>query len=405
MQPGLKRSRGAESRSTSSRIAACAKSKSNGRVGRLIQSEGEKHNASLSENGQEGSVTVVAARSGPFAVSLRDPLGIASRPDQPRRVVVRADAPPVVAVRGPDGVSDVSPGDTLRVGIAARDDIAVASVELHYDVTRGDSSKDGGDTQHVAVSLKGLGSRSARGEASLALLPLGLKPGDSLSYRVRVADNRPAPRGPNVVWSTSETLTIVAAAEPLVVRASRARSSGLRGKLDSLRKDVVALRGSTDQLRQAAEAAVREDGEWDETQRDALEEREAAARQIEDRLKLLARELEAGPGLRELARAAHQVADVEAEAARAALDQARRENDARARQAGLDRSAGRLAAVNERLDDLARKFEAISQEGAKIDRLSELAKRQEALAEIAPTLAGDRAQSDRVQAEQHRNTK
>src|SRR4029077_1446624 len=96
-----------------------------------------------------------------------------------------------------------------------------------------------------------------------------------------------------------------------------------------------------------------------------------------------------------------QVADVEAEAARSALDQARREHDALARQAGLDRSAGRLAAVTARLDDLARQFEAISQEGAKVDRLSELAKRQEALAEIAPTLAGDRAQSDRVQAEQH----
>ena len=363
--------------------------------------EGEKHAATLAENALEGSVTVGAARSGPFAVSLSDPLGIASRPDRPRRVVVQADAPPVVAVRGPDGVTDVSPGDTLSVGIAARDDIAVASVELHYEVTRGDSSNDGGDAQHSAISLKGLGSQAARGEASLALSPLGLKPGDSLSYRVRVADNRPAPRGPNVVWSTSETFTIVAAAEPLRVRASRARSSSLRGKLDALRKDVVAERGTTDRLRQVAEAAVHEDGQWDDTQSRSLEEREAAARAIEERLKLLARELEADPGLRELARAAGQVADVEAEAARAALDQARRESDARARQSALERSASRQAAVNERIDDLARKFDAISQDGAKIGRLSELAKRQEALAAVAPTMNGDRAQSDHVQAEQH----
>jgi hypothetical protein len=363
-------------------------------------SEGEKRTASLAENGQNGSVTVVATRSGPFTVALSDSVGIASRPDQPRRVIVRADAPPVVAVQGPDGVSDVSPSDTLRVGIAARDDLAVASVELHYDVVRGDSAGDGGETKHVAVSMKGLGSQSARGEASLALLPLGLKSGDSLSYRVRVADNRPAPRGPNVVWSTSQTLTIVAAAEPLTVRASRARSAGLRGKLDALRKDIIAERGTTDQLRQAAEAVVREDGDWDETQRRSLEEREAAARKIEDGLKRLAREMEAGPGLRELARAAHQVADVEAEAARAALDQTRRENDALARQAGLERSAGRLAAVHERLDTLVRRFDAISQEGAKINRLSELAKRQESLADMARAITGDRAQSDRVQAEQ-----
>jgi hypothetical protein len=369
--------------------------------GAVEPSGGQKLAASLGGDGGHGSVAVLADRSGPFAISLSDSLGIASRPDQPRRVVVRADAPPVVQVRGPDDVSDASPGDTLDVGIAARDDVAVASVELHYDIGRRGSSAEGGESGRVAVSLNGLGSASARGVASLALAPLGLLPGDSLTYRVRVADNRPAPRGPNVVWSNSHTLSIVAAAESLRVRASKARSSGLRGKLAAIGKDVVTERGMTDQLRQAAEAAVRQDGDWDETRTQTLNEREAAARKIEDRFKLLARELAASPGLRELGRAAGQVADLEAEAARVAFEKARRETDARARQAALERSAARLAAVNERVDDLARKLDAINQEGDKIGRLSELAKRQEELAAIAPTFAGDRAQSDRVQAEQH----
>ena len=97
-----------------------------------------------------------------------------------------------------------------------------------------------------------------------------------------------------------QTLSIVAAALPLHVRVSRARRSGLRGKLDALRKDVVAERGATDQLRQSAETAAREERPWDELLSRSIEEREAAARKIEDRLKLLARELEAIPAIASL---------------------------------------------------------------------------------------------------------
>ena len=230
----------------------------------------ERFSASLEASGRRGVVEVEAVRSGPFAVSLADSIGIASGPDEPRRVVVRADLPPVVAVRGPDGVHDASPKDTLSVAIAARDDIAVASVELHYTIERADSSSAEPETRHIDAAPTGIGSRAARGLAALALSRLGLKPGDSLSYRVRVADNRPAPRGPNVVWSEQRTLSIVAAATPIAARASRARSSALRSKLESIKKEVIADREKTEHLRQAADAARRGDGPWDEPQRQRL---------------------------------------------------------------------------------------------------------------------------------------
>ncbi len=329
---------------------------------------------------REGSVTVEAVRSGPYSVSMSDELGIASRPDSPRRVVVRADAPPVVAVRGPEGVRDSSANDTLALAIAARDDIAVASVELHYAIDRASSSAGDAESQHVAVALPGVGSRSARGEGSLALGSLGLKPGDSLSYRVRVADNRPAPHGPNVVWSPEQTLSIVAAAEPLGVRASRARTSGLRSRLESLRNEVRVDRAKTEELRVAADAVRRGDGEWDDARKESLADRAEATRAIEDQLKLLARELDADRGMQPLSRAAQQVALVEAAAARARLDQAGREHDAAARHTGLEQAVGRLAEVNERLDELARDFEAARREAAEIGRLNELARRQEELA-------------------------
>jgi len=361
---------------------------------------GETLSAILTESMREGSVAVLAARSGPFAVSLCDQLGIASRPDAPRRVLVRVDQPPAVMVRGPEGVTDIGPKDTLALGIAARDDIAVDSVELHYEVERRGSSAGSSETAHVAVSLKGMGSRSARGDAMLALAPLGLKRGDSLSYRVRVADNRPAPRGPNVVWSESQTLMIVAAAEPVWVRASRARSARLGGKLETLKKDVIADREETERLRREADIARRGEGEWDENRKRSLEEREAAARTIEDRLKLLARELAADPALGQLSRPVAQVGEVEAEGARAALEQARREADPTARHAGIERAGGRLASVSERLDELTHKFAVASREGAEISRLSALANRQEELAATAQPIGGDRAGADRAAAEQ-----
>ena len=192
---------------------------------------------------------------------------------------------------------------------------------------------------------------------------------------MRVADNRPAPRGPNVVWSAPQSLLVAAAALPLRLQASRARTSGVRTKLETLKRDVFADREKTEKLRQEADAVRRGAEEWDETRREALAEREAATRAIEDRIKVFAHELDADPATRTLSRQAHQVAAVDAEA-RSGLDQARREVDPVARHAGLEHAVGRLAAVNERLDDLTRKLDAAAVEQAEVNRLGELATRR-----------------------------
>ncbi|MFI5259254.1 MAG: hypothetical protein ACHQ01_06570, partial [Candidatus Limnocylindrales bacterium] len=357
--------------------------------------------ASVASDGKSGSVTVVAEASGPYSVALRDENEIDSRPQNPGRVVVRPDAAPVLAVRGMDGLKEASPDDLLVAGIAARDDIAVASVELHYAIERRGSSPDAPEPAgHVAVSLPGLGSRSARGEASLALEPLALKAGDQLSYRVRVADNRPAPRGPNVVWSPVGSLSIVDTALPIRARRSLARRSAARARLDAVKKAVAADRRETEQLRQAADSVRRGSGVWDEARQRALEEREAAAREEGDRLELLARDLAEDPRLRPLARSARQIAEVEAEAVRAMFEKARREDDPARRLADFEQAAGRLGAVNERLDDLERKLVELGQSETGHRGLRELAERQKRIAAGAEA-TGDRALLDRLQARQN----
>ena len=195
----------------------------------------------LGDDGKRWSATVVAESSGPFVVKLRDEYNLISKPEPVRRVVVRPDAPPIVAVAAPDAFKETSSDDMLTLGIAARDDVAVASAELHYTIERSQGST-GAKSGSVAAPLDGLGMPMARGEAALNLATLALKPGDAISYRVRVTDNRPAPRGPNGTWSTTHLLRIIEHSESLRARQETAeredlRSAGTHSK-DSRRKSA-----------------------------------------------------------------------------------------------------------------------------------------------------------------------
>jgi|GEM_PF-1942411 len=358
--------------------------------------------ATLAADHRSGSVVVIAETSGGFSLRIRDEQGLASRAETPRRLVVRPDAPPLLRVPGSDKAEETRPDDTLRIPVAARDDVAVASVELHYTIerARGESVAQEGESGHVVASWKGLGMASARGVLELPLKPLGLKPGDKVSYRVRVADNRPAPRGPNVVWSTPRMLGIVANAETLQTRQNRLEREAIQAKLDALKAAAAETRKETEQLRYAADAAQRGNGAWEEPQQRELEQREVEARAVSDRLQVLARELAADAKFRPLSRPARQIAEVEAEGGRAMLEQAHKQENPTQRLNDLRQADARLAAVSHRLDELQREFDALNRRNADLQRLGTLADREAAIAQDAAEKAADRAQLDRLQAEQ-----
>ena len=356
--------------------------------------------ATLSSGGRSGSVTVVAEASGPYTIDLRDEYGIVNAPEPPRRMIVRPDAPPTVTVRGLETLKEASPDDILTVGFAARDDIAVASIELHHAIHRSGSIGAVPEKGHVAVKPEGLGSRGVRGLASLAFRSLSLKPGDALTYRLRVADNRPAPRGPNVVWTSPEEITIVAGAEPLVARLGRVRRESVKAKLEALKKTAAANRQELERLGVASEAARRGEGRWDKTRQQEVERREADARDLVDRLQSFARDLDKDPGFQPLSRPARQIADLEAEGARTMIDRARQEGDPSRRLSDFQQAGNRLAGVGDRLDELQRKLDAQGKDDSQRGRLQALAARQQKIAEEAQT-PGDRAQLDRLQSRQN----
>ena len=356
-----------------------------------------------SSDGTHWSGTVGAEASGPFAFRLRDEHGLENRPEAPRRLTVRPDAPPTLAVATPDAFKETRPDDLLMVAVVAHDDVAVASCELHYTIERAAGST-GPDPGHVAAPLAGLGTRSARGEAALSLKPLALKSGDTVSYRVRVADNRPAPRGPNVAWSGGHSLRIVDQADSLLARQGSAERAELRARLEAIRKATDEGRQALEQLHYAADIARKGQGPWDGAMAKGLADREAAAGDAADRLQLLARDFADHSTFNPLARPTRQVAEVEVEAARAALEAARRTEDATRRVDEVKRGHGRVVAVLGRLDDLLRKFDELAKLDDNRNRLRALAERQDDLAARADEAAKEqnRGPLDALQAEQER---
>ena len=228
-----------------------------------------------------------------------------------------------------------------------------------------------------------------------------MKPGDSVSYRVRVADNRPAPRGPNVVWSPLQTLAIVATAEPLRVRASRARAtrSAQQARIAQERRGSrPAEDGEASASKPTPCGAAMTTGTTSSGQPWRNARRPHARLKISSSCSRATSSATRGCASSRAKRT--RLPRWKLEAARAAIEQAGRESDAAARHAGLERAVGRLAAVSERLENLTHKLDAKAREAAEMNRLGELAKREEELAAAARDTNGDRASRDRVAAEQ-----
>jgi hypothetical protein len=390
------------------------------------------------------TATVPALVSGPFHYDLIDVHGLSSRPDPPRRLAVRVDAPPTVAftdaepapaatpedanaarkrprprpARGnrrgqlnnvPVATDEVAPDDVIAPAVAARDDLAVSAAEVHWSIRRAGSDPAApGDSGSRPVGLAGLGTPSASGEATLDLRSLELRPGDTLSYRVRVIDSKPAPGGPQEGWTHERSMHVVARAEPLAQRQGDAARQSLASDLKAIRQAAEANRQATEQLRYAADAAQRGNGEWSDAHRAELARRDDAARDTEEKLLELAREAARTPGFASLERPARQVAEVEARAARERLDDAAKAGADADRFAAMKRADEALAATVQRLDELARRLDEAAKADADRRRLAALANRQEALANDAAAMAEngdaapDRAALDQARAEQDR---
>ncbi|MDB5348765.1 MAG: hypothetical protein JWN86_12 [Planctomycetota bacterium] len=356
-----------------------------------------------SKDGTRWTAKVPAAVSGNYTFVLEDEYRIPNRPEPPRRLVVKPDMPPTIAMGGSDDLKDAQADDLLVTEVLARDDLAVMTAELLYAIERTKDSSGPANGQNP-IELKGLGTRRAQGEMSLGLKALALHDGDILTYRVKVTDSLPTPKGPNVTLSPIRSLRIVAKADPLLARERSIERQSLQDQLNAIKKAAAENRHEAEILRYAADAAQRGNGAWGDEKQADLARREAAARSVVDKLQLLARDFADSGQFAPLERPTRQIADVEAEAGREKLDDARQANEPAKRLAELRAADDRLAAVQVRLDELQRRFDELARLDDDRRKLRELAEKQDELAKKADELAesGDRAGLEKVQQEQDR---
>jgi hypothetical protein len=350
-------------------------------------------------------IDILADESGPYSIGLVDASGIRGRPGPARHLTVEPDEPPTAVAHGPADGARARPDDVLAVRLAAADDVAVASAELHVEVRRGTPGKSPSNAQ-MPIDLERVAAE-VRGRVLLRLAPLGLAPGDVVACRVRVADNRPPPRGPNVTWADLPPVTITEGAEPLGLQAGRRRRDATRGRIEALARDAATARVEVEQLRYAADAVARGNGRWDDARRDDLARRTRDVAALAEHLRALAGDLEHDDDARfaPLAPRARGVAEAQAEPGRDRLERAGRSTVPESRLDELRRADAHLAAARAGLDGLRRDFDELARDDADRDALARLAEVQDALADRAGDLAKHQGPApagnlDRLKAEQ-----
>ncbi|WP_435020933.1 hypothetical protein TA3x_002098 [Tundrisphaera sp. TA3] len=346
----------------------------------------EVHRSTLARDAREASFALTAGAGGPFEIApIGDRRGMDGDPDG-GRLRVRPDLPPTLAVDGPPAQAEAGPADVLRVRVAARDDFGVAGAELHHEVRRD------GAVSTIGQSTLPVSGRDARGVGMLALGPLGLRPGDAVAWRVRVIDNRPgALGGPNEAWSAWSAVQVVAQAEPMQAKGDRLRKEAIADRLEGIKQAAQAIRREVEPIRQAAEQARGNPAAWDAADQADLVAREQEAAKLGDRIRDLALDLEDDPDFAPLAGPARQLAEVEAEAARAQLADAGQAPGPAARADKLRAAPARLDAARDKVDGLRRRLDALAKLADDRRKLGDLAAREDGLAARAAEPGSDAA--------------
>jgi hypothetical protein len=214
---------------------------------------------------------LVIDASGPYWFELRDREGLIAGPEDRWEIQAIADQPPSVNIQQPAGNLLVTPGAVVPIKIAAKDDLAIHTVDLIY--TRSDHTETGETAirlftgpDHAATSPALAAGRLSDAptetiDSSWELAPLKLPPGAHVLLTASAADYRPqtgtsAPRRLTII-TPQELEDHLAQRESLIFnelarilkmqQAARLESTALESTLDRvgrfLKVDIDQLRG------------------------------------------------------------------------------------------------------------------------------------------------------------------
>lgn len=335
-----------------------------------------------------GTATFRLTANGVLRVVLvNDPGPRKLRTETPVKVRVTVDTPP--RFEQVSGVSarpwTVRPGGRVEVAFAAVDDTGIGTAELEYT-----TGPEPSQPVRIPIPLTGAGTPRAEGKLLFDLAGKG-REGDTIRYRVRVADNRrvaDAKLGPQEAvyppagWAE---LRLSESATPLDRQEIFGQRDTIRAALTAALQEVKGALNETETLR--ADTAGRSPLPVDHAIRlNAVRERTGKAGSL---LGDTARDAALTPELRPLAASIRDVADQSFGDADDAIRKAVTDNPT-GRRAALGIALARLADAAGRIEALLRQNDRLARDRLDRRRLEALAADQMALAEkVGKTPADD----------------
>lgn len=327
--------------------------------------------AVVSADGTSARFLFEANGSGQFEFRIEDSLGLTNSNETTRRLIVATDTPPRLTVTGINDALDVRPTDVVPLNCQVVDDIGVGELEVHL-------CKNAEAFRIEPAVGFDRGAVQVNHDFQIDLSALDVHHGDTVTLKVKAADERPGP-GPQVVWQGPWTIRVADNAEAIGQKALREADQklveSLRKLEEQLQQDAAKGNELKDQLHQ----------NWnDEVQQDVRELSEKEQQQGRD-LQKLAEQAAAHPLMQKqaekLAELAQQirneVPETLAEAASAQRDPA-----AQKIQESVD-ELNRIRDELHRATDEIEKAAKLEQELAELNRLAlqaqQLAKESEKL--------------------------
>jgi hypothetical protein len=358
------------------------------------QLETSSKSIDLAGNRQSFRLDLPATQTGRYQLVLEAEHGITTElPAQ--TLTVTPDQPPtfqkVAGAHEQPGAVAVS--ETIPLDLAVTDDFGVAKAEFEYRI-------NDGPEQREAIALTGLGTTAASGRHTFPLAGK-VKDGDTLSYRVRVEDNRSVPEaglGPNVAYYPRDgrwcILHVTAKAEPLREQEVASQRDDIEQRLKELVDELSREARKTYELRQ--EMAKNPTAQLGQEQK--IEDLKDEAAKATRRLAELAKDVAPLSGLQDFAAKMQAVASGELQRAGESLKQAG-ESVNQPRSDALGIAERELAAARDKLEAMRKENPELAKtrlDEAKLESLAE--KERELAAKAAEAKTPD--QREQVQQQQ-----
>jgi hypothetical protein len=346
--------------------------------------------AFVSPDGRAATFRFEAMGSGEFEFVVEDALGLTNSNETTRRLIVTTDTPPQLTVTGIADGLEVRPDDNVPLDCAVTDDIGVGLLELHF--------RKNSDATRIQPAVPfDRGARIISHAFRLDLKTLQVKSGDTVTFRVRAADERPEP-GPQVVWKGPWTIRISDDAESLGQKPLREADQQL---IDALRKLEEQLQQDA---QKAGELKSQADRQWDGTAQEEIRSLSEKEQKQGRELQQLAEQVAQHPLMRKPSLTLSELAQQLRQNIPQKLDEAAAMNrDGASR--NLQESTADLNRVREELHKVTDEIQQVAQLEQELAELNRLALEAEQLARDSQKLQEQRAanQPDEGQSlEEHR---